>query len=186
MINLLREEIHRNFPSNGEWYHNKYELECSPAVKDALYRSFFDSSTGPSILVNNGEKEKWHNETSTGATRYQIPGIGYVILKEGLHQGYKITKINQVDSIVSQVDLRSSSPISAINGLLPHEYVAPSFKSELEGLVNKYSMENHSNTPDFILAGYMWDCLIAFDAAVLKRDEFNKVNHEKSNNQESE
>ena len=30
-----------------------------------------------------------------------------------------------------------------------------SFIAALEGLVNSYSMENASNTPDFILAGYM-------------------------------
>jgi hypothetical protein len=37
------------------------------------------------------------------------------------------------------------------------------FKKELEGLINKYSMENDSNTPDFILADYLVKCLEAFN-----------------------
>ncbi len=37
------------------------------------------------------------------------------------------------------------------------------FKKELESLINKNSMENGSNTPDFILAEYLMDCLKAYD-----------------------
>jgi len=33
------------------------------------------------------------------------------------------------------------------------------FKQELEHLINKHSMENRSNTPDFILADYLVRCL---------------------------
>ena len=40
------------------------------------------------------------------------------------------------------------------------------FKKELEELLNKYSKENGSNTPDFILAEYLTDCLKHFDKAV--------------------
>jgi len=40
-----------------------------------------------------------------------------------------------------------------------------SFKKELETLINKHSKENGSNTPDFILAEYLNDCL----------DNFNKI-----------
>ena len=43
------------------------------------------------------------------------------------------------------------------------------FRKELETLINKYSMENASNTPDFILAEYLENCLKAFDLALSKR-----------------
>lgn len=43
------------------------------------------------------------------------------------------------------------------------------FRKELEQLINKNSLENGSNTPDFILAEYLDNCLKAFDLAVLKR-----------------
>lgn len=44
------------------------------------------------------------------------------------------------------------------------------FQEELARLINKYSMENGSNTPDFILAEYLTGCLTVFNAVVLSRD----------------
>ena len=43
------------------------------------------------------------------------------------------------------------------------------FHSELQSLINRYSKENGSNTPDFILAGYLENCLDVFDEAVTSR-----------------
>ena len=40
------------------------------------------------------------------------------------------------------------------------------FEEELRALINKHSMENGSDTPDFILAHFLVECLIVFDAAV--------------------
>ena len=40
------------------------------------------------------------------------------------------------------------------------------FRKELEALINRHSMENGSNTPDFVLADYLCACLTAFDNAV--------------------
>lgn len=36
------------------------------------------------------------------------------------------------------------------------------FKKELASLINRYSIENDSNTPDFILADYVVECLNSF------------------------
>ena len=46
------------------------------------------------------------------------------------------------------------------------------FRKELEYLINCHSKENESNTPDFILAEYLDDCLAAYDKAVNSRDEW--------------
>lgn len=46
------------------------------------------------------------------------------------------------------------------------------FKDELESVINRYSKENGSDTPDFILANYLTDCLEAFDRAVLNRQQW--------------
>ena len=46
------------------------------------------------------------------------------------------------------------------------------FEKELERLINKYSKENGSNTPDFILAKFMNGCLKAFDVAVKRRENW--------------
>ena len=45
-----------------------------------------------------------------------------------------------------------------------------SFKEELKSLLNRNSMENASNTPDFILAQYMDSCLDAFVTATQQRE----------------
>jgi len=46
------------------------------------------------------------------------------------------------------------------------------FQEELKQLINKHSIENGTNTPDFIIARYMSDCLTAFTDAVNKRAEW--------------
>jgi hypothetical protein len=46
------------------------------------------------------------------------------------------------------------------------------FAKELEALINKYSQENGSDTPDFILAQYLSGCLILFGIAVRARSRW--------------
>lgn len=47
-----------------------------------------------------------------------------------------------------------------------------SFRKELEELINRYSKENGSNTPDFILAEYLVNTLAVFDTAVRARENW--------------
>jgi hypothetical protein len=49
---------------------------------------------------------------------------------------------------------------------------------DLARLLNSVSAENGSNTPDFILADYLRDCLAAFDRAVRARDAWYGINPE--------
>jgi hypothetical protein len=53
----------------------------------------------------------------------------------------------------------------------------PQFQKELEDLINKYSLERFSKTPDFILAKYMADCLHAFNQAVEARYDWYSQDH---------
>ena len=46
------------------------------------------------------------------------------------------------------------------------------FQKELEQLINKHSMEEGSNTPDFILAQFLHQCLVAFNEGVRRREEW--------------
>ncbi len=46
------------------------------------------------------------------------------------------------------------------------------FEKELKGLINKHSMENGSDTPDFILAKYLRSCLLAFNGATRRRERW--------------
>lgn len=52
------------------------------------------------------------------------------------------------------------------------------FEEALTNLLNKYSKENGSDTPDFILARYMQDCLDSFNSAVLARESFYGIGRE--------
>jgi len=45
---------------------------------------------------------------------------------------------------------------------------------ELRKLLNSFSVENGSNTPDYILANYLLGCLDAFDMATNERDKWYK------------
>ena len=46
------------------------------------------------------------------------------------------------------------------------------FEEELRNVINRYSMENGSNTPDFILAQYLDNCLSVFNSAVQRREKW--------------
>lgn len=50
------------------------------------------------------------------------------------------------------------------------------FTYELEQLINRHSMENGSNTPDFILAQYLVSCLRAFNVAIERRTQLAELN----------
>ena len=45
-------------------------------------------------------------------------------------------------------------------------------KSELAEVINRNSLENKSNTPDWVIADYLFDCLCAFNSATRARDNW--------------
>lgn len=51
------------------------------------------------------------------------------------------------------------------------------FQEELENLINRHSKENGSDTPDYILARFLNDCLDAFNSALQ-----SKARHEHNAN----
>lgn len=46
------------------------------------------------------------------------------------------------------------------------------FLEELEDLINRYSKENGSDTPDFILAMFLAKCLSVFDDTLQAREKW--------------
>lgn len=56
-----------------------------------------------------------------------------------------------------------------------------SLKKDIKEAINKASAENLSNTPDFILAGYLMMCLDAFESATKERDGWYGVHLEPAN-----
>jgi len=49
---------------------------------------------------------------------------------------------------------------------------AAAFRRDLESLINRHCLENGSDTPDFILAAYLRNCLDNFDMTVRAREKW--------------
>ena len=47
------------------------------------------------------------------------------------------------------------------------------FSKELAALLNKYSAENRSGTPDFLLASYLLTCLTNYEEVIVARDAWH-------------
>ena len=69
-----------------------------------------------------------------------------------------------MENTVEQVDSFGASDAEQ------SEYNRKKFGEDLETLVNRFSIENKSNTPDHILAEFMVHCLAAFEATSLRRE----------------
>ena len=46
------------------------------------------------------------------------------------------------------------------------------FEDELAEVINRHSKENSSNTPDYILANFLLDCLESWNCAINARDKW--------------
>ena len=55
------------------------------------------------------------------------------------------------------------------SGVPTEERRVTDFRFELRALLNRYSMEGPSDTPDYVLMQYLMDCLEAYEAAVQRR-----------------
>jgi len=49
------------------------------------------------------------------------------------------------------------------------------FKKELTDLINKFSLDNKCNTPDYILCDYIVNCIETFYTTIDKRDSYSKM-----------
>ena len=50
--------------------------------------------------------------------------------------------------------------------------MSESFQEELESLINRHSIENESDSPDFLLATFLIDCLRIYAKTVKARDKW--------------
>lgn len=57
------------------------------------------------------------------------------------------------------------------------------FEKELKNLINSHCRENESNTPDFLLAEYLYSCLDAYEKVTKARDKWYSVHLEPINPQ---
>lgn len=45
------------------------------------------------------------------------------------------------------------------------------FRERIEEVINVFSLEDGSDTPDYVLSAYLVDCLKAYDRALQRRDK---------------
>lgn len=50
-----------------------------------------------------------------------------------------------------------------------------SLEEKIRAAINNLSLENNSNTPDFVLARYLISCLDAFEVATRERDAWYDI-----------
>lgn len=62
-----------------------------------------------------------------------------------------------------------AEPTNTLTIFPPKEREVSTFEKELEHLINKHSMENGSDTPDFILAEYLVNQLEVFNRTIKRR-----------------
>lgn len=55
---------------------------------------------------------------------------------------------------------------------LEKEQQQAQFRNDLQGVLNRHCMENESNTPDYILADYLIECLRALDKTINQRESW--------------
>ena len=51
-------------------------------------------------------------------------------------------------------------------------YEETEFERELKELINKHSVENDSDTPDWLLAKYLTGCLTVYTSVVMAREKW--------------
>jgi len=73
-------------------------------------------------------------------------------------------------AIENLLDGNSTGSLDMTIQRMPFAEADKSFRSELQTLINRFSMENRSDTPDFVLADYLTRALQSFDQAVRDRE----------------
>jgi hypothetical protein len=83
------------------------------------------------------------------------------------HEKRKMTKERKKQIVASTCTIREEKTEEG-DGL--DKYMKKAFKKELLTLINTYCMEADSDTPDYILAEYMIQCLKLFNKSTQARD----------------
>lgn len=87
--------------------------------------------------------------------------------KQGVHQ-------DEIQRIIDDVWRQCMDLLSFVKSDTEEQEPTPRppFKQALTTLINQYSKENDSDTPDFILAKFLTDTLKAFNKATNRREEW--------------
>jgi hypothetical protein len=96
----------------------------------------------------------------------------YALATKYEHNAHLLPAITQrLDACKAEYAKRGKTPPhEAPGGSGPNQGGTVKLEQEVADLLNRHSMENGSNTPDYVLAEFLMRCLAAFDLATVKRD----------------
>jgi len=164
-IDMLKKEIPEYIRVNGKSFRRRI-FESDSDTYSIEYVKF------------DGENWDWKNKLSINKT-YKIVNIipkkiKYVDsdIRDSIE--YVLTTEKAIDDFLKELH---EIPYEKLNEIVSRSTM---FTRELTSLLNKYSKENGSNTPDYILASYLEGCLRVFNYTTKARSEFNgeKLNTE--------
>jgi hypothetical protein len=115
-------------------------------------------------LVNQGvgaASACWENLRGAGVFDDRSAAHVADQLQEGIRQ---LAQVETVTHRVGSVSVTRTTPVD--------DPTQSSVEQELSAVLNRYSAEAPSGTPDFILAAYLLDCLRAFNEAVSRRGQW--------------
>lgn len=107
---------------------------------------------------------KIRSDCQVGVYLVRIDGVCYSLLMDK-DLSFEVKQVEETGcpSVLQQLEGNEREPDSSSEG---------DFTRNLERLLNSHSMENASNTPDFVLAKFMSRCLDAFNEGIRGRDEY--------------
>lgn len=132
-------------------------------------------------VLPGGSPELIHGDFNLPVMRTPKKPYGYKV-HGTLYDRFTMREVFVGDWIVSEPDgTHYSLPDQEFRALYtPVEPVkvesvkgADGFREKLCHLINSHSLENESDTPDFILADYLMRCLENFDTAVSAREHYH-------------
>lgn len=98
--------------------------------------------------------------------RYLMGAIAILTTTPGFTHKTPDQVLERIDEIQAEI-FEKATPIPE-----PVHQEKDPFPLALAKLINQYSLENGSNTPDFILANFLVSVLTGFDEAVTKRSRW--------------
>jgi hypothetical protein len=125
-----------------------------------------------SSLIRRGGKLRYNCGTPVSISdRVKYKGSRCIV--KHLYHSPEVRVEYNSSSIQGNVFIGDLELITSCTSILKPLPEKSSFLLELQQLINKHSKENDSNTPDYILAQYLEDCLRSYAKAIKSRDDRN-------------
>jgi len=131
--------------------------------------SAFKARRGPCVGVSKIISRIDEVVTAWGVDRFNAdcPCLDMHYENRGLFPPWKYKR-----TISPEAGQRASCPVDA-NPVPPADFdIMSKLRKDIEHAINCNSAENGSDTPDFILAEYLTNCLAAYDKAVTAREKW--------------